>query len=205
MPRPGGLRQVQRAIHFTGSEAALIDVCRILDGAEGRPMGMADWVMRLAKRRMEVHAEAGNATARQALAVLDLAERLEGTVAPSNRPPTVHSADPRLALRALRDLAVRKGDQVAAALARAALGEAVPQEHLPAAGDEFWHKVLQWPNGDPRRCVVLAVSDGYVVYACLDRTGRRPVKLRHRVDLEAFAVAHLGEWTGSGDTGQASG
>ncbi len=199
MARAGGLRQHLRAVHMTGAEALALDVCRVLDGEPNRPQGMATFLVAMVRRRLQEHAQNGNASiATQALAVLDLSARLIGEVSPSNRPPAVLAADPRTALEALRDLADRRGDLEAASLARAALGDLEPQERVPAVGDVFLHRDYQWSNGDPRRCVVLEVGDGDATFACLDRTDRRPVKARHRVDLETFEAVHLGRWVQRG-------
>ncbi len=197
MARAGGLRQCQRAVHMTDAEALALDVCRVLDGEPGRPQGMATWLAAMARRRLQEHARNGNGSiAAQALAVLDLSAQLQGEVSRSQRPPVVQAADPRAALAALRDLADRNGDREAADRARTALGEA-PQVKVPTVGNVFLHRDYQWSNGDPRRCVVLALDAEGVTFACLDRTERRPIKSRHRVDLETFEAVHLGQWVGS--------
>ena len=40
------------------------------------------------------------------------------------------------------------------------------------AGRVFEHKDFRWSNGEPRRCVVLAVSNGRVAWTVLADTGR---------------------------------
>ncbi len=190
MARAGGARQHQVAVRLTLAEAVAMDACRVLDGETGRPVPVPQWLMARVRERLEKHADASMAA--DALAALEVDRRLHGAPVDGAKPPAVCTADPRTLLQALRDLADRRGDQEALAMARAALGEVAPQERMPAVGDVFEHRDYQWSNGDPRRCVVLEVGDGDVTFACLDRTDRRPVKARHRVDLETFEAAHLG-------------
>ena len=194
MGRAAGMRQHQVAVRLTLAEAVALDACRVLDGEEGKPAPVPAWLMARVRERLETHSDASMAA--DALAALEVDRRLHGTPADGAKPPAVHTADPRLLLQGQRDLAARVGNQEALAMARRALGEVEPRAKAPAVGDVFLHRSLQWSTGDPRRCVVLAAADGYVTFACLDRTDRRPVKRRHLVDLETFTAAHLGRWVG---------
>lgn len=117
--RPSGLRQHAVVTYLTRTEAEVVDVARLLDGA-GSAQPRSAWLVARAVERLQVHASAGSTLAAGALAQLQIDRQLTGVPRDGRKPAKVriHVA---AGLQALADLADRLGDVRAKDEAKAAL------------------------------------------------------------------------------------